>query len=233
MNDHQTPDNINPPPAVADANVQRLLAEAYHPETPRPRICPAPRRPAVHRSRQAGQSPAPLPPDGTAAGLGRPGGPAALLVGIGIYAALTARLTGPGPRPIVQGPATSPSSQPAGFPLSSGIIPPGIFVGDDGLVARPRPDDPPVPTMQFGQTIHTQAGQRRRLALPDGSILYVNQSTRVTFDGPRQVSVEQGEVFLEVSPRRGDAGDAAGTFIVRTPARQVTAFGHQVRRPRR
>ena len=71
------------------------------------------------------------------------------------------------------------------------------------------------------QTIRTQAGQRRRVALADGSILYVNQNTAVSIDGLRRVSLATGEVYLEVSPRQPGAVQPTvqdPTFLVKTPA---------------
>lgn len=74
--------------------------------------------------------------------------------------------------------------------------------------------------LQVGQTAETGKDQRRRLALADGSILYLNRDTAVTLTAARQVTLHRGEIYVEV------AQDPAATrFIVNTPRRQMIALG--------
>jgi Tfp pilus assembly protein PilF len=87
------------------------------------------------------------------------------------------------------------------------------------LTSQPRPKAPAAKTVAIGAEIRTRAGQRRRLLLPDGSVLYVNQNTRATLDSARRVTLAAGEVFLDVAPRQKVK---AGTFVVKTPRGEVT-----------
>ena len=75
-----------------------------------------------------------------------------------------------------------------------------------------------------GQQIETAARERRRVTLPDGSVLYVNERTRVTVATPRRLEVEQGEVFVEVVPQF-DEQQQKERFQVKTPTRTITALG--------
>jgi len=83
------------------------------------------------------------------------------------------------------------------------------------------------PPLAVGEQRQTGANERQRVALPDGSVVYLNQNTRVRLDADRQLQVEAGEVFVEVAPAPGDSRPplAGATFVVRTAQRQVTALG--------
>src|SRR5207253_3185179 len=85
--------------------------------------------------------------------------------------------------------------------------------------ARPQAPAP----VAIGETLSTKQGERRRVALPDGSILYLNEKTTVQFDAERHLRLSTGEVFIEVSPR--EQGSEAATFVVQTPRREVSALG--------
>lgn len=80
-----------------------------------------------------------------------------------------------------------------------------------------------------GETISTGPREKRRVTLPDGSVLSINEKTKVTIIGPRRVKLLAGELFVEVVPvrasRLGDASDASERFVVETARRQVTALG--------
>ncbi|MDA1165033.1 MAG: sigma-70 family RNA polymerase sigma factor, partial [Planctomycetota bacterium] len=85
--------------------------------------------------------------------------------------------------------------------------------------------EPPKPA-EIGQTISTDRGQRRRLPLPDGSVLFINQGTRVALVAGRRIKLEQGEIYVEVAPRNHEvAANGAATFLVETPDRKVQALG--------
>src|SRR5262245_10396125 len=49
------------------------------------------------------------------------------------------------------------------------------------LTSRPCPDAAPVKTEKVGLEIKTDAGQRRRVVLECGVVLYVNQNTQVKY----------------------------------------------------
>ncbi len=91
----------------------------------------------------------------------------------------------------------------------------------EGLTARRKEAPAAAPPLAIGQTLRTRAGERRRAALPDGSVVYVNQDTTVTLDRDRHLTLSAGEVFVEVTPVR----DGVGPFLVQTPQRTVTAVG--------
>jgi tetratricopeptide (TPR) repeat protein len=92
----------------------------------------------------------------------------------------------------------------------------------DRLTPRPREKPPNIDSLQVGAEVTTKSGERRRLGLPDGSVLFVNQQTSLHIDSDRQATLSRGSVFLEVAakPASGKA-----TFVVKTPDREVKALG--------
>ncbi len=94
-----------------------------------------------------------------------------------------------------------------------------------GLVARPQPVPVAAEMLQVGRSAETH-GDPRRLALADGSILYLNRDTAVTLTAPREVTLRRGEIYVEVAQ-----DPAAARFIVSTRApgtpgrRQLIALG--------
>ncbi len=104
-----------------------------------------------------------------------------------------------------------PTVQHAAFPVGPGLTP------------RPRPAAPPVHPVAVGESLTTRAGERRRVALADGSVLYLNQDTRVTQVAARQLTLDRGEIYVEVAPRERTARIA--TFVVKTARREVAALG--------
>jgi tetratricopeptide (TPR) repeat protein len=91
------------------------------------------------------------------------------------------------------------------------------------LTAKRRPALPVTPPVAVGSAIATKGGERRRITLPDGSVLYLNQNTAVKLDAERHVTLAAGEVFVEVTPHE-QAGNRA-TFVVQTAKREVSALG--------
>ena len=74
--------------------------------------------------------------------------------------------------------------------------------------------------LHVGQSVETPSDQRRRLALADGSILYLNRDTAITLTAAREVTLRRGEIYVEVAQ-----DPAAARFIVSTPRRQMIALG--------
>ena len=97
-----------------------------------------------------------------------------------------------------------------------------LRIGEQGLTPRRRPAETPSEIVSIGDSIITRRGERRRVELPDKSILYVNESASLRIDAARRITVETGEVFVEVSPAEANGGNK---FVVQTPARDVTAVG--------
>ncbi len=91
------------------------------------------------------------------------------------------------------------------------------------LLPRQLPEPLPPQLLAVGSEIHTKAGERRRVTLPDASVLYINQDTTLRLDEDRKVHLETGEVYVEVSPRAPDQNGA--TFTVQTADRTFTALG--------
>jgi len=90
------------------------------------------------------------------------------------------------------------------------------------LVAYSRPEAPPAEAIQIGESISTGERERRRVRLPDGSVLFVNEQTSVSIVSNRRLSLTRGDVFVEVIP--AELADA-GKFVIETPDRAVTALG--------
>src|SRR5205823_4148389 len=90
-----------------------------------------------------------------------------------------------------------------------------------GLRARPKSKPPETAVLKVGQQAATKAGEKRRVSLPDGSFLYLNQNTTVELAQDRHVKLVAGEVFVEVVPAKTEAD----RFLVETPKRSVSALG--------
>ena len=90
-----------------------------------------------------------------------------------------------------------------------------------GLTALPKKQAPKSVAMGVGETIATKPGEKRRVTLPDGSFLYLNQETSVVLTKARHVKLTAGEMFLEAIPAK-NAGDQ---FVVETASKSVTALG--------
>ena len=73
--------------------------------------------------------------------------------------------------------------------------------------------------LEIGANLRTEKGQRRRVELPDHSIVFVNQDSAIRLEAARRLVLERGEIFIEVAPRTDDR------FVVQTPDKQVTALG--------
>jgi tetratricopeptide (TPR) repeat protein len=81
------------------------------------------------------------------------------------------------------------------------------------LTSQPRAATKAPASAVVGDTIETNAGQRRRLALPDGGILFVNENTRIKLDAARRLTLAAGEVYVE--------GTAVEPLVIKTPKREV------------
>ena len=104
----------------------------------------------------------------------------------------------------------------------------GIAQPREILKPKPRAQRSSLPKRSASaESSAPRSASDRRVALPDGSILYVNQNTRVKLDADRRVTLESGEVFVEVAPRQ----ETGERFIVKTPQARSHCPRHQVRRP--
>ncbi len=90
------------------------------------------------------------------------------------------------------------------------------------LTCRPRPAPQALKPLAVGEEIQTATGQRRRVGLPDGSLLLVNEQTTVKITAARRLTVSNGAIQVEVAPA---AEKSEKEFVVKTPHREVTAVG--------
>ncbi len=217
------PDNTPPDLSdIGERNVERLLGAAYRPEDPDPqfareltaRLC------ATARAGSTRPGPQPRPDDerwrpvrwrlGWAMTL------AACLAAVALvfYAVQRSAEVTSSPSAQIDEPKEMPFAMPA------------VHTGNEltfGLTPRPCPAAPPAHPLAVGAALSTRPGERRRVTLADGSVLYLNQSTRVTQTAPRRLKLDAGEIYLEVAPRAGGATGAS--FVVATPQRKVSALG--------
>jgi tetratricopeptide (TPR) repeat protein len=99
---------------------------------------------------------------------------------------------------------------------------PPLLIGEHGLTPRKRLETARPPTVSVGDSLTTKSGERRRVELPDESVLYLNENASVQINADRRITLEKGEAFVEVSPAEANGGNR---FVVATPERDVTAFG--------
>ena len=90
-------------------------------------------------------------------------------------------------------------------------------------IAAPAPAPTRVPTLSPGQMLATGAGERRRVSLPDGSVLSLNQNTTVHYDALRRLTLKAGEIFVEVAPLVAEK--ASSVFTVATSHRDIQSIG--------
>jgi hypothetical protein len=82
------------------------------------------------------------------------------------------------------------------------------------LTSRPLPAVKEGKPLAVGAEVRTGAGQRRRVLLLDGPAVCVNEKTTLKLEGPRRLTLEAGEIFVEAR---------SGEVVVKTPKREVTA----------
>jgi hypothetical protein len=97
------------------------------------------------------------------------------------------------------------------------LLRPASGRGDEAGLLTSRPWGAAVApkVLAVGEEVRTNAGQRRRVALADGSVLLVNEKTAVKRTAERKLEVAAGEVFVQAAP--------AGRLVVGTPKREVSA----------
>ncbi len=72
----------------------------------------------------------------------------------------------------------------------------------------------------LGSEIRTPPGVQARLDLKDGTVLRLNESTQLTFEASRKLSLKEGELLAEVSP-----GGEANPFYIETPVGHLRVTG--------
>jgi hypothetical protein len=202
---------------IAEQNIERLLGAAYKPETPDPvfaqtvteYLCSVGKELAEKQSSKSGSDAHRYRALRRRLGWGMAAAACVAICGLVIYAH-----NRPGKR-IVQ-------DVPEKIQVEPHVK---VHQGEDvgGLIPRSRPATPQTKSVAVGERLTTKAGERRRLTLADGSILYLNQNTEVTQVGSRKLELAKGEIYLEVTPLTTDQSPI--TFVVKTPAREVAALG--------
>jgi ferric-dicitrate binding protein FerR (iron transport regulator) len=204
---------------IGEQNVGRLLACSYHPEDPDPQFArDLTARLRAAAARAGSTRPSNSPPDEerwrpVRRRLGWAMGLAACLtvVALALYAAQRRAEV---PHNAFAQDDDLPQVQQATLPGSAPSF---------GLTPRPRPEAPPARALAVGDTLTTRPGERRRVTLADGSVLYLNERTRVTQTAARRLSLDTGEIYLEVAPR--PQGATGASFVIATPQRKVSALG--------
>jgi ferric-dicitrate binding protein FerR (iron transport regulator)/tetratricopeptide (TPR) repeat protein len=98
------------------------------------------------------------------------------------------------------------------------------FADDVGLALPPgNPIARTSALLGIGESIQTQARERRRYLLPGDSVLYVNQNSAVLQSSSQKLTLSSGEVFVEVTTRAAESGGRP--LVVQTAGRVIAAFG--------
>jgi hypothetical protein len=193
-------------PDVADRNVEQLLSKAYRPEAPAPDLLPR----VEQKMCDAALEHTTPPSDGR---LDR------IRWRFGIVMAVAAAVAGVAV--VMYGIKSKPKDEPELVRVSPKEL--SVAAAEKaGLTPKPRGTVKLPDKVAVSDTIRTHAGERRRVMLPDGSILYVNQNTSVVLEADRSLRLTSGEVFVEVAPRDVRNGP---TFTVKTGQRTVKAMG--------
>ena len=223
--------NRNEHKDVAEANVDRLLSKAYHPEQPpltfTDRVTQAMAAEAAQRRARTENR-----PNRFAARVTSWAVAASVLIALGVtlgHLLTTARLG-----------RDADSDQIAGEDVPTKPIPrlvvsrPPAIARDwratSVLTPRRRAEPPATPTLAVGDSLQTTQAERRRVDLPDGSALCLNRNTALTLEAPRRIKLDRGEIYLEVAPQYGDNdsesnGTESGRFVVVTPDRELISLG--------
>ena len=226
MNENRdTGDRPDGRPSVEERNIERLLAEAYQPEEPdadfAARLTDRMVDLAGNRARGGAVVRVLRGRVGVWA-LRVAAVAAAVVVGmqLGVWMLESPQPQAPAERPVAAVPAGLPRPTPmvVHAPASSAIPVENL------LRPQPRRPAPAREPAAVGSVVRTSARQRRRLTLPDGSVVYLNGGTELAVTGPRSVLLRRGEIYVEVIP--AVAADAAGaTFRVQTPHSEIVAKG--------
>jgi len=205
---------MNPNEPIGDQNVERLLSQSYRPENPDPALLPrvAEQMQSVSTSRPG----VAVPPGSEKADESTRLLPMltcmAAMLG-GLLLTIHALVPPPGrEKPTI-------TRKEASYPPSMAKTN-GAPIKTEHLKARALPAVQPADAIQPGQTLQTAAGQRQRVTLADGSVLYLNQNSQVRIAGNRQVLLERGEVYIDVMPQQ-----SGSQFVVKAGRRDVTALG--------
>ncbi len=202
------------PQDIADRNVERLLEVAYKPEPVDPAFVRETEEKLLAAARLQAERLQPVPAD--TAKLARVrrrlswAMAAAAAVIVVLLIGYSQRSTEPARKPL----------ETASLPWHKDLERPDFKTAALGLTPKPLPESDKPQVLAVSKTLTTAQGERRRVALADGSILFVNENTTLMHAGLRHLRLGRGEIYVEVAPKA-----EADRFIVETEERLVTALG--------
>jgi ferric-dicitrate binding protein FerR (iron transport regulator) len=238
MSTHDHEGDDSPPGDVTEQNIRRLLDQAYRPEGPDPayarrltdKLC-AVAQEAV-RTRQVLRTVEAIRSSRRQRFRALAAAASLALVALGLEFLIQPRMVNHAPQEagmareaLPQRNATEAMRDLAFTPAKPQVMLTQTTAAPDfsRLTPQPLAPLPPVEAAALGTGIQTGPSERRRMSLPDGSILYVNENTSARIEGERQITLRRGEAFVEVAPRQADVEGAA--FVVKTSDRTLTALG--------
>jgi len=115
----------------------------------------------------------------------------AIMLGLALlnYQTGSPRTLGQAPMPVVfMGPSDSMKVEPTTKAVAH-------------LTAKARPAAPSAAKLTPGEALKTAPGDRRRVLLADGTVLYVNENSEVRHPLPQKLELVRGEIFVEVCPK--------------------------------
>lgn len=145
---------------------------------------------------------------------------------LGLLLAVGMTLTRLGaPNHLVKNSEVASDHSSPGLPMPHGLIgtsPTTTVSSGTKTLQTASPD-----TAKQGQLLTTGPREKRRVTLPDGSVLSINELSKVEVIGRRRIKLLQGEVFVEVVPLAPTPlrPRSAERFVVETARREVTALG--------
>jgi ferric-dicitrate binding protein FerR (iron transport regulator)/predicted Zn-dependent protease len=204
------------PHDIGDLNVERLVGASYKPEQPDPQFVAQlhARLQAAARSRAPAQQPDQEHLRKIRRRLGWAMALAACVAGVALLLRAADR-----PEAAKKDQPRNGSEAKVVNPDAPRAVPWGGEVAH-GLTPRDRSAAVEEPKVTVGTTLNTKAGERRRVTLADGSVLYLNSDTEAKYVAERRVRLVRGELYVEVSPR-----PEGPTFVVQAPDRSIEALG--------
>jgi ferric-dicitrate binding protein FerR (iron transport regulator) len=211
---------------IADENVSRLIARSYLPETPDADFAERVRARLHAAASQHASHPAPSP----ASAESRPP-----WWKLATFAAIAASLVwamfsfvARPSRPVARDSQAIIEPRAGRDEFSAWInnekaLPAAVHLVTDRLKPRVVAPAAAPTSLALGSTLAT-GRSRQRVTLPDGTVVYADQGTRLALTGPRMLKLAAGEVFVEVAQQKHADGKAV-PFVVETADRTVTALG--------
>src|SRR5262249_35580704 len=154
---------------IADQNVERLLGVAYKPEPIDPAFLLETEEKLLAAAQHAAEAETPAPADSAKLLRIRRRLSWAMAAAAAVAVCAISWYVSRPSAPRQDGPTATGQRSKGNFaPLASPFF----------LTAKPRPESAKPETLEVGAALATAHGERRRVALADGSILFVNENTK-------------------------------------------------------